>query len=325
MTSGHASVAGGAVGSELARNALSLCPQHDPLLAFLTPVEQLELYRSICGADHKECQRLLELLQLQNHAHTMSGLLSGGNKRKLTLALALIKSPQVLILDEPTNGVDPLARRYIWQVLRGIRKRSAPTILLTSHSLDEVEALCDRIAIIANGVVHCSGTLLQLKAQHRAGYILECRFSFKAVDADVVRIQQEADDYLELHPDQTIRDAFQAINPSLTDVVDRIICQLGSEVPLGTICKLIAVNERMDKTNAVVEQTWPGAQEQARNGQNVRYSLGSDVSDTCISGVFEVMERSKSELQICEYSISQSTLDHLFHAIAQETHSGLSN
>lgn len=220
---------------------------------------------------------------------------------------------------EPTNGVDPVARRYIWHVLREVRKHSAPTILLTSHSLDEVEALCDRIAVLANGIVHCSGTLLELKAQHHAGYSLVCRFSSE-LGADTTKLQREVEEYIEQHPDQTPCNAIRAVDSALDDVVDQIALQFGTDVPCGTMCSMIHQYRRMGIAKAFMQETWPEAEEQERNGQTVRYSLGSDISGTCISAVFETMEKNKAKLQICEYSISQNTLEDLFHTISKEAH-----
>lgn len=88
---------------------------------------------------------------------TLNCNLSGGNKRKLGLAIATVGGPSVMFLDEPTTGVDPASRRKIWATLIGLRESGRSSIVLTSHSMDECEALCNRIAIMAKGQIRCLG------------------------------------------------------------------------------------------------------------------------------------------------------------------------
>ena len=96
--------------------------------------------------------------------HRPCGQYSGGNKRKLNVALALIGRPKVMLLDEPTTGVDPAARRKIWETINNIRK-SGTSIILTSHSMEECEALCDRLAIMVRGSFQCLGGPQHIKSE----------------------------------------------------------------------------------------------------------------------------------------------------------------
>ena len=97
-------------------------------------------------------------------SHRPCGQYSGGNKRKLNVALALIGRPKVMLLDEPTTGVDPAARRKIWETINNIRK-SGTSIILTSHSMEECEALCDRLAIMVRGSFQCLGGPQHIKSE----------------------------------------------------------------------------------------------------------------------------------------------------------------
>ena len=106
--------------------------------------------------------------------------LSGGQRRKLSLASALLGDPAVVFLDEPTSGMDPHARRYTWDVIRRVAARSGSCVLLTTHFLDEAEVLSDRAAVMAAGRVVASGTPADLKRQHNCGYTLTCTLLGKA-------------------------------------------------------------------------------------------------------------------------------------------------
>lgn len=105
----------------------------------------------------KNVDLIIASTDLKKHQKTLNRNLSGGNKRKLALAIAAIGGPSVIFLDEPTTGVDPASRRKIWATLIGLRESGKSSIVLTSHSMDECEALCNRIAIMAKGQIRCLG------------------------------------------------------------------------------------------------------------------------------------------------------------------------
>jgi ATP-binding cassette, subfamily A (ABC1), member 3 len=101
----------------------------------------------------------------------MSGTLSGGNKRKLSVALAMLGNPSVLLLDEPSTGMDPKARRYMWKVIgRVAAERKNVTVVLTTHSMEEAEALSSRMAIMVKGNFRCIGTPRNIKDKYSEGY-----------------------------------------------------------------------------------------------------------------------------------------------------------
>ncbi|XP_013411172.1 ATP-binding cassette sub-family A member 3 isoform X2 [Lingula anatina] len=154
------------------RSSLGLCPQHDVLFDTLTVEEHLEFFAKLKGFPvsqmNEEITRILDTLGLSPKRHAQSKTLSGGMKRKLSVGIALIGGSKVLILDEPTSGMDPDARRHTWEILQ--QQREGRTILLTTHFMDEADVLGDRIAIMADGVVQCCGSSLFLKNKYGAGY-----------------------------------------------------------------------------------------------------------------------------------------------------------
>jgi len=158
------------------QSQIGYCPQFDALLDRLNSFETLSLYGRLRGISDEnielEVNKLIKKVDLQNHAQRKCKNYSGGNKRKLSLAVALIGSPPVVLLDEPTSGVDPVARRKMWVAISDIQFNSGSSIILSSHSMDECEALCDRIAIMANGQFKCIGSTQYLRTKFGQGYSL---------------------------------------------------------------------------------------------------------------------------------------------------------
>merc|ERR1719382_1681330 len=112
------------------------------------------------------------MIKLKEKMDTRAGSLSGGQKRKLSLCLALIGRPRVVFLDEPTSGMDPFSRRSTWNLIRG--SREGRVTVLTTHFMDEADILGDRIAIMADGDLQCCGSSLFLKRRFGAGYRITC-------------------------------------------------------------------------------------------------------------------------------------------------------
>jgi ABC-type multidrug transport system ATPase subunit len=129
-------------------------------------------YDSIRGIAEREVRQLvdyyLRTLQLSEHANKQVQKYSGGNKRKLSLAIALIGSPRILFLDEPSCGMDPSSRRSMWHVLSS--EKHGRSTILTTHSMAEADFLCSRIGIMVNGKLKCLGSSQYLKSSYGSGY-----------------------------------------------------------------------------------------------------------------------------------------------------------
>uniref|UniRef100_A0A3Q3IRY8 ABC transporter domain-containing protein n=1 Tax=Monopterus albus TaxID=43700 RepID=A0A3Q3IRY8_MONAL len=173
-TSGRAYINGYDICQDMAliRRSLGLCPQHDVLFDNLTVREHLLFYAQLKGYSKEkipdEVDRIIRILNLEDKRCARSKTLSGGMRRKLSIGIALIGDSKVVMLDEPTSGMDPAARRATWDLLQG-EKRDR-TILLTTHFMDEADLLGDRIAIMAGGELQCCGSPLFLKNKYGAGY-----------------------------------------------------------------------------------------------------------------------------------------------------------
>ncbi|GAB6030175.1 hypothetical protein CHUAL_005851 [Chamberlinius hualienensis] len=153
---------------------LGICPQHDVLFDILTPRHHLEFFGRVKGVPEKDLNRMVEsILQdvdIMDRINAPAGKMSGGQKRKLSIGIALIGDPKVVVLDEPTSGVDPFSRRQLWNLLQ--KSKAGRLIILTTHFMDEADILADRKAIVSHGKVKCVGSSLFLKNKFGLGYHL---------------------------------------------------------------------------------------------------------------------------------------------------------
>ncbi|XP_074856969.1 glucosylceramide transporter ABCA12 [Carettochelys insculpta] len=161
---------------DLIRKNMGVCMQHNVLFSYLTAQEHLLLYGYI-KVPHwseqqldEEVKRTLKDTGLYNHRYKLAGSLSGGVKRKLSISIALLGGSKVVILDEPTTGVDPCSRRSIWEIIS--KNKKGRTIILSTHHLDEAEVLSDRIAFLEHGGLRCCGSPFYLKETFGDGYHL---------------------------------------------------------------------------------------------------------------------------------------------------------
>lgn len=153
------------------RNYMGYCPQFDAILSKLTSQEHLELFCNLKGIDPKYHKYVIESslknLNLLKYRNVRAGTYSGGNKRKLNVAIALLGKPPVVFLDEPSSGMDPEARRFMWRVINNITNvQKKSSIVLTTHSMEEAEALTNRLAIMVSGNIKVLGNVQTIKNIH---------------------------------------------------------------------------------------------------------------------------------------------------------------
>ena len=153
---------------------MGVCPQHDILFDLLTPEEHLDIFCDFKGVDKKnkkeEIRKMLVDVDLFGGKETEARNLSGGNRRKLSVAIAMIGGSKIVLLDEPTAGMDLSARRKLWNMLKNYKNNRI--IILTTHYMDEADILGDRIGIMTGGQLICLGSSLFLKNRFGVGYNL---------------------------------------------------------------------------------------------------------------------------------------------------------
>ena len=172
VTSGDATINGHSLihhPSEV-RKAIGYVPQMISVDGSLTVQENMMLMARLYDVPYRECkgriQEMLVFLDLEKHARSLVRTLSGGMIRKLEIGQAMLHLPRILFLDEPTTGVDPIAKRNIWKLLRDLRKSFNTTIFFSTHNLEEAEESSDRIAIMNTGAIAVIGSVAQLKGKN---------------------------------------------------------------------------------------------------------------------------------------------------------------
>jgi lipooligosaccharide transport system ATP-binding protein len=168
-----------AVHGSAIRSRLGVCPQEDTLDTELTIRENLLIYGRYFALDKREvaakADELLAFFQLTEKRDAKVDDLSGGMKRRLTIARSLINDPELLLLDEPTTGLDPQARHVLWDKLFRLKQQGV-TLVLTTHYMDEAEQLCDRLVVMDGGLIAAEGSPLELIRQHSTREVAELRF-----------------------------------------------------------------------------------------------------------------------------------------------------
>lgn len=188
------------------RQQLGVVPQQDNLDHELRVRDNLIVYGRYFGLPAKEiaprADELLEFAQLADRAGDKVDSLSGGMKRRLTIARSLINQPSVLLLDEPTTGLDPQARHVLWDRLFRLKERGV-TLVLTTHYMDEAEQLCDRLVVIDHGAIMAEGSPRDLISRYSSKEVLELRFGHDRND-EVAPALNGIADYVEILPDRLL-------------------------------------------------------------------------------------------------------------------------
>ncbi|XP_067637687.1 phospholipid-transporting ATPase ABCA3 isoform X2 [Eurosta solidaginis] len=285
ITYGSAYIKGMSLESEMNQiyQDIGYCPQFDALLDDLTGRETLRIFCLLRGVRRQRINRIIEDLAksfgFTKYLDKPTMTYSGGNKRKLSTAIAVIGSPSVIYLDEPTTGMDPAARRQLWNMVCRIRD-SGKSMVLTSHSMEECEALCTRLAIMVNGEFKCIGSTQHLKNKFSKGLILK------------IKVRRAADMRRE-----------SARSPSIRSVR----------------MELTAANMKMKHDiNAVkefVDQKFPQAILQEEYQGIITFYI--PLSSIKWSIIFGLMENYRNSLNIEDYSISQTTLEEIFLEFAK--------
>ncbi|WP_298459243.1 ABC transporter ATP-binding protein [uncultured Cellulomonas sp.] len=188
------------------RSQLGVVPQEDNLDTELRVRDNLIVYGRYFGIPRAVCSRradeLLSFAQLEDKARAKVDDLSGGMKRRLTIARALVNEPRVLMLDEPTTGLDPQARHVLWDRLFRLKERGT-TLVLTTHYMDEAEQLCDRLVVVDHGVIMAEGSPAELIRTHSSREVVEVRFGSER-NASAAAELAGLGDRIEVLPDRVL-------------------------------------------------------------------------------------------------------------------------
>ncbi|XP_050175269.1 ABC-type organic anion transporter ABCA8-like [Myiozetetes cayanensis] len=170
---------GGAAPQDHGPAFLGYCPQESPLWLDLTVLEHLKVYAAVKGLRKGDATaavtRIVNALQLQDYLKKKARKLSAGITRKLCVAVCMLGNPSILLLDEPSTGMDPNGQRCVWKMIRDALTTQESGAILTTHYMEEAEAVCDRVAILVSGQLRCIGSIQYLKNKFGKGYLLEIK------------------------------------------------------------------------------------------------------------------------------------------------------
>jgi ATP-binding cassette, subfamily A (ABC1), member 3 len=235
-----------------AQRSMGLCPQFDTLVERLTVKENLLMFGNIKGLEgdtlNDTCEAFMVALNIKKYQNKLIQQLSGGNRRKVSLVVALLGAPPTVYLDEPSTGLDPVASRLMWRLLSKVAAKKHCAVILTTHNMLECEATCTRVGVMKLGELICLGNSQHLRSVYGTGFLLEMTLNSAGG-------LKKAADFIMEHFDGAV-------------IVDEHVMMLNFEIPAKSVGKL--------------------------------------------SEAFGVIESNKTLLDVCDYSLSQSTLEQVF-------------
>ncbi|BDZ71854.1 ABC transporter ATP-binding protein [Methanobacterium petrolearium] len=205
---------------KIEKGTIGICPQELVLWEHLTCKESLtligDMYEVPKDKLNERVQKLLDDLFLTDKADTVVTQLSGGMKRRLNLAMALVHEPEIVVLDEPSEGLDPQSRRVLWNYIRSLRDDEGKTVILTTHLMDEADRLSDRVAIIDHGKLLRLDTPSNLKKEIGEGDVVEMKISDPEKNQEVITAVRKLEDV------QSVVEVNGQINIRALDVVGKL-------------------------------------------------------------------------------------------------------
>lgn len=310
------------------RESLGYCPQFDALIESLTVREQLELFYDLKSLDRGQKEaaisRKIEEMNLKEYEDKLSGTLSGGNKRKLSVAMAMIGNPRIIFLDEPSTGMDPKARRFMWKVIsRVATEKKNATVILTTHSMEEAEALSSRLGIMVKGNFKCIGTPQHIKTKYGEGFEIEVKlqpFTREQVQHAMRRFKVEGPTVakqdldavlglLEVQPEDRLE-----ISPSGTGNFIHFELEAKGRIEAYTVAEFAEICKVHRKIIASLGAEVGEVEVLERIQTFIRLNVRNNAR---VSQLFDFFERRRTELAIQQYTIKQASVEQIFNRFAE--------
>ena len=297
------------------RRHVGYCPQHDALEALLTGRETLRMYARIkqVAAEQieAEVEGLLQDLDLAKFADKPAGTYSGGNKRKLCVGIALVGSPSLVLLDEPSSGMDAASKRFLWTVIK--RRTARCCTVLTTHSMEECEALCGRLGVMVDGTLRCVGPIQSLKSRYGQGYRLELRMDAAAVEAAAAAPSATQELSITL-PDHAVGGSMLTVQTPAGMVQVPLPPDVGPGMPFTFVAP--AAGGAAARIVEFVQQRCPEAQLEELEPPSITFTVPT--ASSSLSQLFGHLAEAQKELQVGELSVTQCTLEQVFILMASK-------
>ncbi|KAE9193775.1 hypothetical protein PF004_g20918 [Phytophthora fragariae] len=349
--------------SSAARKSMSYCPQFDALHDLLTVKEQLQLYARIKGIPeafvNAAVDEQIHELGLAKYRDKLTRGLSGGNKRKVSTAIALLGRPRVVFLDEPSTGVDPSSRRKMWDVIARVcstdRRDGGACVVLTTHSMEECEALCSRVGILVSGRLKCLGSVEHLKQKFGRGYTVEITLRTSSTNADELELDAVKDQVMAFLSTRRSSRSSQRQGPTqanngvkiTTANIQELCTALGSSergsrildhtgtgwllssqleaqgtISVDNFCSWWVSESHGERLQSFFQGKFPGSSLAEQQGEHFRFQVPKHRPDSAATlrpaEIFWVLEQTRADLNVEEYNVSETALEHIFNNMAAQ-------
>jgi ATP-binding cassette subfamily A (ABC1) protein 3 len=317
------------------RSLIGYCPQFDAIFESLTVYENLEFYGLIKGAKKDKIKSivnaLMEEMNLIVFKDKVSGSLSGGNKRKLSVAIALICNPPIILLDEPSTGMDPEARRFMWGVIHRLSlNQKKSTIIMTTHSMEEAETLCKRIGIMVDGQFKCLSTSDEIKEKYGYGFEVN-------IQINNPNLNQLYEKYNISEEEKNIQINMGNIEAYLQKLnLEKYTSQLNKQLLGGKIIEEIEacgyvylpriiswvyyIENALNMINIILKY-FPEIHciDYGENNMVFKIKRNKDEGEKSIGFLFGIIEENKIKFNIEQYFLQLTSLEQIFNIFAKES------
>ncbi|TMW55619.1 hypothetical protein Poli38472_010501 [Pythium oligandrum] len=315
-----------------ARTVLGYCPQFDSLHDLLTVEEQLELYARLKGIPRGQIrlavdQKITEV-GLNEYRDKLTRGLSGGNKRKVSTAIALMGAPRIIFLDEPSTGVDPSSRRKMWDVIAAVCAEKDSCVVLTTHSMEECEALCTRVGILVSGKLKCLGSVEHLKQKFGRGYTVEVKLAEPSTQV-LGRLEHKVTAILgqdiPIDEGNLVRlcaalgaeeRGRNIINNHDSGWVLNAVLVTSGFIPIDVFCSWWASENMSQSLQSFFASNCTGSKLVEHQGDHFRFQVPKHAQRPF--QIFGLLEECKARLNVNEYSVSDTSLEHIFNNMAAQ-------
>ncbi|OWZ12574.1 ABC transporter [Phytophthora megakarya] len=368
--------------SASARKTMGYCPQFDALHDLLTVKEQLQLYARIKGIPepfvNTAVDEQVQELGLTKYRDKLTQGLSGGNKRKVSTAIALLGRPRVVFLDEPSTGVDPSSRRKMWDVIARVcstegDRDGGACVVLTTHSMEECEALCSRVGILVSGRLKCLGSVEHLKQKFGRGYTVDITLraltSSSTDTTELASVKDQVRAFFTAERSLPVRRSSrnsQRQNSSSLQVdhstkvtsanIQELCTVLGApergtrildhsgtgwllssqleaqgSISIDTFCSWWVSETHSETLQKFIQDKFPGSVLTEQQGEHFRFQVPKHRPDSVEvlrpAEIFRALEQTRTSLNVDEYSVSETALEHIFNNMAaqQEEEKGVAH
>ena len=321
------------------KNKFGYCPQDDAIFEYMTVYENLEFYARLKGVKIDYMTQIINSviyeMKLDEFIKKLSGNLSGGNKRKLAVAISMLCSPPIILLDEPSKGMDPESRRFMWSIIHKLSTTARrSSLIMTTHSMDEAETLCKRMGIMVNGEFVCLGKANEIKDKYGYGYELNIRIKplSEELEEKLFLNKYNLDKKLKVNM-QNIENILERIN-KINYINEIQEGRLGEKL-LKYIDNSngISINSLLSwifyVTNAIKFMNYGKDYfdkiiiEESMDNTFLFKMKKSEENNKSIGYLFGLFESYKEECYITEYSLQQTSLEQIFNKFAESQDSQL--